>query len=146
MLSTIAGSYPYHTVVGNTALCVTANLSRLCPRMGWSGRAPTLTATKLARGTEDKGACHVPDTQQQNRRDRHRYRQEFVPRCRPRSAWSSAAAPEVVAWPGGGAACQPAAVPHRYGGLHRGASSQSQASGAWPRRPADAGEIRARLF
>src|SRR6516164_5287560 len=32
MLSTIAGSYPHHTVVGNTALCVTANLSRLCPR------------------------------------------------------------------------------------------------------------------
>ena len=41
------------------------------------------------------------------------------------------------------AACQPAAVPHRHGGLHRGASSQSQTSGAWPRRPADAGEIRA---
>lgn len=33
-----------------------------------------------------------------------------------------------------------------YGGLHRSASSQSQTSGAWTRRPADAGEIRAAVF
>jgi hypothetical protein len=32
---------------------------------------------------------------------------------------------------------------HRYGGLRRRASSQSQAPSAWPRRPPDAGEIRA---
>jgi hypothetical protein len=32
------------------------------------------------------------------------------------------------------------------GGLRRSASSQSQAPNAWPRRPPDAGEIRASLF
>src|SRR5437764_4671118 len=90
---------------------------------------------KLARGTDDKGARHVRETQQQNRRDRHRYRQEFVSYRRPRSAWSPGAAPEVVTWPSGSAACQPAAVSDWHGGLHRGASSQSQTSGAWPRGP-----------
>src|SRR5262245_17078949 len=38
---------------------------------------------------------------------------------------------------------QPVAVPDRHGGLRRRASSQSQASGVWPRRSPDAGEIRA---
>ena len=37
------------------------------------------------------------------------------------------AASEVVAWPGGSAARQHAAVPDRHGGLRRGASSQPQA-------------------
>ena len=46
----------------------------------------------------------------------------------------------------GGAFCQYTAVLHRHGGLHRGASSQSQTSGAWSRRPTDAGEIRAPVF
>src|SRR3954453_19625380 len=41
---------------------------------------------------------------------------------------------------------QPAAVLDRHGGLRRRASPQSQAANAWPRRPLDAGEIRARLF
>src|SRR5258706_11653604 len=53
---------------------------------------------------------------------------------------------EVVTRPGGNAARQPAAVLDRYGGLRRRASSQSQAPNAWPRRPPDAGEIRAPLF
>jgi multiple sugar transport system substrate-binding protein len=39
-----------------------------------------------------------------------------------------------------------AEVSHRHGGLHRGASSQSQTSDARSRRPADAGEIRAAVF
>src|SRR5947208_10994194 len=56
------------------------------------------------------------------------------------------AAAEVVTRPGGSAARQPAAVLDRYGGLRRRASSQSQAPNAWPRRPSDAGEIRAPLF
>jgi hypothetical protein len=34
--------------------------------------------------------------------------------------------PEVVAWPSGSAACQPAAVSDWHGDLHRGASSKSQ--------------------
>ena len=33
-----------------------------------------------------------------------------------------------------------------YGGLCRGASSQSSAQGAWSRRSSDAGEVRATLF
>jgi hypothetical protein len=45
--------------------------------MGWSGSAPALPASQTGNGIEDKGACHVPDTQQQDRRDRHRYRKEL---------------------------------------------------------------------
>src|SRR5215208_4641229 len=114
----------------------------------WDGPAvlQPCQRAKLTRGTEDKGARHVRETQQQNGRDRHRYRQEFVSCRRPRSAWSPGAAPEVVAWPSGSAACQPAAVSDWHGGLHRGSSSKSQTSGAWPRRPADAGEIRATVL
>jgi hypothetical protein len=41
----------------------------------------------------------------------------------PRQKWSR---------PGGNAACQPAAVLDRYGGLCRRASSQSQAPNTWP--------------
>jgi len=37
------------------------------------------------------------------------------------------AASEVVARPGGSAVCQHASVPDRHGGLHWGASPQSQA-------------------
>src|SRR6516165_1342690 len=37
--------------------------------------------TNLARGSKDKGARHVPEPQQRNRRDRHRYRQKLIP-CR----------------------------------------------------------------
>src|SRR5262249_8999180 len=38
---------------------------------------------KLARGHQSQGARHVSETQQRNRRDRHRYRQELVPRRGP---------------------------------------------------------------
>src|SRR4051812_16885168 len=55
-------------------------------------------------------------------------------------------AAEVVTRPGGNATRQPAAVLDRHGGLRRRASPQSQAANAWPRRPLDAGEIRAPLF
>jgi hypothetical protein len=41
---------------------------------------------KLARGAKDEGARHVSDSQYRNRRDRHRYRQELVPRRGPRCA------------------------------------------------------------
>src|SRR5262249_14755257 len=62
-------------------LCITANLSGRCLLMGWSGRAPAPPVTNLARGSKDKGARHVPEPQQRNRRDRHRYRQKLIP-CR----------------------------------------------------------------
>src|SRR6516164_1915703 len=47
--------------------------------MGWSGRAPALPAKMLARGHRRQGARHVRETQEHNRCDRNRYRQEFVP-------------------------------------------------------------------
>jgi len=43
------------------------------PLMGWSGRAPAPPATNLARGAKDKGAPHVPPSQQHDQRNRHRY-------------------------------------------------------------------------
>src|SRR5215472_18037228 len=52
-----------------------------CPLMGWFGRAPAPPVTNLARGSKDKGARHVPEPQQRDRRDRHRYRQKLIP-CR----------------------------------------------------------------
>ena len=36
--------------------------------------------------SKDKGACHVPEPQQRSCRDRHRYRQKLIPRCRQRGA------------------------------------------------------------
>src|SRR6516164_7221994 len=78
--------------------------------MGWSGRAPARQRANWQQGTEDKGACHVPDTQQQDRRNRHRYRQERVPRRWPESTRGHRAAAEMVAWPGRGATGQAAAV------------------------------------
>src|ERR1700746_3091338 len=98
----------------------------------------------LAGGTEE-GARHVTETRHLARRNRHRYRQELVPRRGARSPWCDRAPAEMVAWPGRGATCQLATVLDRYGGLRRRASSQSQAPNAWPRRPPDAGEIRAPL-
>jgi len=56
------------------------------------------------------------------------------------------AAAEVVAQPGGSAACQHAALPDRDGRLRRRASSQPQAGGAGTRRTADGSEIRAPVF
>src|SRR5215831_1478946 len=49
--------------------------------MGWSGRAPAPPVVEAGSGRR-KGARHVPEIYQRNRRGRHRYRQELVPRCR----------------------------------------------------------------
>src|SRR6202043_4151929 len=103
-------------------------------------------STKAGKGRSRQGARHVSETQRSDRRDRHRYRQELVPHRGSGSPRCHRAAAEVVTRPSGNAARQPAAVLDRYGGLRRRASSQSQAPNAWPRRPPDAGEIRAPLF
>src|ERR1700745_2382270 len=54
--------------------------------MGWSGRAPAPPASEAGKGRQRQGARHVSDTQYRDRRDRHRYRQELVPRRGPRCA------------------------------------------------------------
>src|SRR5450755_856087 len=46
--------------------------------MGWSGRAPTPPASEAVKGHQRQGARRVSDTQYRDRRDRHRYRKEFV--------------------------------------------------------------------
>src|SRR5215475_3064679 len=51
--------------------------------MGWSGHGPASPAREAGGGTKSSGARHVSEIQQRNRRDRHRYRQELVPPCRP---------------------------------------------------------------
>ena len=66
----------------------------------------------------------TPNTR--NRRDRHRYWQELVPRCRPRCARRDRAAAEVVAWPSRNSLRQYAALPDRHGSLRRRASSEPQ--------------------
>src|SRR3977135_691164 len=53
--------------------------------MGWSGRAPAPLASEAGKGRQRQGARHVSDTQYRDRRDRHRYRQELVPRRGPRA-------------------------------------------------------------
>src|SRR5215469_5763578 len=93
-----------------------------------------------------KGASDDPDPEEWVRRDRYRYRQELVLRRRPRWAWRHRAAAEVVAWPDGDTARQHAGLPDRHGGLCRCPSSEPPAQIAWPRCPADAGEVRARLL
>src|SRR5262245_47710718 len=57
-------------------------------------------------GHQRQGARHVSETRRNDRRDRHRYWQELVPRRRTRSAWCDRASAEMVAWPGGGATCE----------------------------------------
>src|ERR1700674_5454439 len=71
--------------------------------MGWSGRAPAPPASEAGKGRQRQGAGHVSDTQYRDRRDRHRYRQELVPRRGPRCARRHRAAAKVVAWPSGSA-------------------------------------------
>src|SRR6516162_3668861 len=93
-----------------------------------------------------KGAGHDRDPKEYDRRDRYRYRQELVSRRRPRWAWRHRAAAEVVAWAGGSTPRQYAGLPDRHGGLCRGPSSEPPAQIAWPRCPADASEVRARLL
>src|SRR5271170_5183918 len=75
--------------------------------MGWSGRAPAPAASEAVQGRQRQGARHVSNTQSRDRRSRHRYRQELIPRCWPRSARRDCAGSEVVAWPGGSTICQP---------------------------------------
>src|SRR5580704_9892620 len=115
--------------------------------MGWSGRAPARPASEAGMGHRRQGARHVLQAQYCDcHRDRHRYRQEFVPHCGPRPARCDRAASEVVTWPGRSEVRQPTAMPDRHGGLCRRTSSQSQAAVARTRRPADAGEVCAPLF
>src|ERR1700676_5600592 len=70
-----------------------------CPLMGWSARAPAPPASEAGKGHQRQGARHVSDTQYRDRRDRHRYRQELVPRRGPQCARRHRAAAKVVAWP-----------------------------------------------
>src|SRR5580704_12467733 len=104
--------------------------------MRWSGRAPYLTGEWLWEGTL-KEHCHVQPIQCDRRNDRHRYRQEFVPCRRPRSARRDRAAAEMVARPSRGAARQHATVPGRDGSLCWRASPESEADRAQARCPAD---------
>src|SRR5882724_401448 len=82
--------------------------------MGWSGRAPAPPASEAGKGRQRRGARHVSDSQYRNRRDRHRYRQELVPRRGPRCARRHRAAAKMVAWPSGSAARQYTALPDRH--------------------------------
>src|ERR1700676_5125926 len=109
--------------------------------MGWSGRAPAPPASEAGKGRQRQGARHVPDTQYRDRRDRHRYRQELVPRRGPRCARRHRAAAKMVAWPSGSAARQYTALPDRYGSLRRRTSLYPQTRIAWSRCQADAGQI-----
>src|SRR5712675_1379339 len=65
--------------------------------MGWSGRAPAPPASEAGKGHQRQGARHVSDIQYRDRRDRHRYRQELVPRRGPRCARRHRAAAKVEA-------------------------------------------------
>src|ERR671931_455045 len=114
--------------------------------MGWSGRAPAPPASEAGKGRQSQGARHVPASRHDDRRNGRRYREALVPRRRPRPAGCHRPAAEMVAWPGGIAAGQYAALPDRDGGLRGGTSSQSQAQGSWARCPADAGEVRSPIF
>ncbi|TFV36168.1 IS110 family transposase [Bradyrhizobium niftali] len=116
-------------------VCLTVDI-----RMGWSGRAPAPPAISWP-GAPRQGARHVPDTQYRDRRDRHRYRQKLVPRRGPRYARHHRAAAKVVAWPGGGAARQTAALPDRHGSLRRRTSFEPQTRIVRSRCQVDAGQI-----
>src|SRR5712671_2475132 len=102
-----------------------------CLLMGWSGRAPAPPASEAGKGRQRRGARHVSDSQYRNRRDRHRYRQELVPRRGPRCARRHRAAAKVVAWPSGSAARQYTALPDRHGSLRRCTSPEPQTRIAW---------------
>jgi hypothetical protein len=73
--------------------------------MEWSGRAPYLTGEWRWEGTL-KEHCHVQPIQCDRCHDGHRYRQEFVPCRRSRSARRDRAAAEMVTGPSGGTARQ----------------------------------------
>jgi alkanesulfonate monooxygenase SsuD/methylene tetrahydromethanopterin reductase-like flavin-dependent oxidoreductase (luciferase family) len=58
------------------------------PLMGWSGRASAPPASEAGKGRQSQGVRHVPASQHEDRRNGRRYREELVPRRRPRSARS----------------------------------------------------------
>src|SRR5882724_11825127 len=128
-----------------TAFVLADRASFLCEGtsllMGWSGRAPAPPASEAGKGRQRRGARHVSDSQYRNRRDRHRYRQELVPRRGPRCARRHRAAAKVVAWPSGSAARQYTALPDRHGSLRRRTSPEPQTRIAWSRCQVDAGQI-----
>ena len=110
--------------------------------MGWPGRAPAPRASEAGKGRRRQGARRVSDnTQYRDRRDRHRYRQELVPRRGPRCARRHRAAAKVVAWASGSAARQYTGLPDRDGSLRRRTSPEPQTRIAWPRCRVDAGQI-----
>src|ERR1700751_2947287 len=113
-----------------------------CGGQIWGGpdRAPAPPAISWP-GAPRQGARHVSDTQYRDRRDRHRYRQELVPRRGPRYARRHRAAAKVVAWPGGIAAPPYTALPDRHGSLRRRPSPEPQTRIAGSRCQADAGQI-----
>jgi hypothetical protein len=80
-------------------------------------------------------------TQNCHRRDRHRYRQELVPRRGPGCAQRHRATAKVVAWRSGSAARQYTALPDRHGSLRRRTSLEPQTRIAWARCRVDAGQI-----
>src|ERR1700730_12414272 len=121
--------------------CPTVLKYRRLLLMGWSGRAPAPPASEAGKGRQRQGARHVSDTQYRDRRDRHRYRQELVPRRGPRCARRHRAAAKVVAWPSGSAARQYTALPDRHGSLRRRTSPEPQTRIAWSRCQVDAGQI-----
>src|SRR5580700_3836416 len=106
--------------------------------MGWSGRAPAPPASEAGKGRQRQGARYVSDIQYRDHCDRHRYRQELVPRRGPRCARRHRAAAKVVAWPSGRAARQYTALPDRHGSLRRCASPEPQTRIAWSRCQVDA--------
>src|SRR5216684_6136780 len=98
-------------------------------------------SNRAGKGRQRQIARHVSDSQYRNRRDRHRYRQELVPRRGPRCARRHRAAAKVVAWPSGSAARQYTALPDRHGSLRRCTSPEPQTRIAWARCQVDAGQI-----
>jgi hypothetical protein len=71
-------------------------------------------------GSEDKE--HAASQQSNdcgNRRDRHQYWHELVPRRGKRSAWCARDSTEMVAWPGRAATCQLSPCLIGHGGLRR---------------------------
>src|ERR1700704_33213 len=96
----------------------------------------------LGRGCQSKEHRHVQNIEPDSCHNGHRYRQEFVPRCRPRSARRNCAAAEMVTRTDRSAAREYAAVPDRDGGLCWRTSPEPQVAIAGARCAADAGEIR----
>jgi hypothetical protein len=121
-------------------------------RRGGEGGVPHITGVRLDDGEVSLGDLVVDASghfcavspwlaEVGDRRDRHRYRQELVPRRRPRCTRRHRAAAKVVAWPSGSAARQYAALPDRHGSLRRHPSPEPQTGIAWSQCQIDAGQI-----